>query len=105
DLGCDGHRPAFVSAGNVFLFVPVRDLAAVGRARVDAARWPAVKAGHDIVGAYVYTRGGAAAETSYRVRLFAPDHGISEDPATGAAAATLPGQIIASERLGDGSHR
>jgi trans-2,3-dihydro-3-hydroxyanthranilate isomerase len=105
DLGFDNHRPAFVAAGNLFLFVPVRDLAAVGRAKVDATHWPKVKGGHDIVGAYVYTRGGAAAETDYRVRLFAPDHGITEDPATGSAAATLPGQIIASEPLANGSHR
>jgi len=39
DLGCDGFAPATWSAGNPVTFVPVRGLDAVGRARVDSARW------------------------------------------------------------------
>lgn len=105
DIGFDGHKPGFVAAGNTFLFVPLKSFDALGRAGVDAAHWSAARAGQSIVGAYVYARGGAAADTDFRARMFAPDHGIPEDAATGSAAATLPGQIVACEALADGSHR
>ena len=34
--------------------------------------------------------------------MFAPNAGIVEDPATGSAAASLPGQIVLAQRLDDG---
>lgn len=44
-------------------------------------------------------------DTSFRTRLYAPNEGIPEDPATGSAAATLPGQIHFHESLEDGRYR
>ncbi len=35
--------------------------------------------------------------------MFAPHAGIPEDPATGSAAAALPGQIALAGALGDGA--
>ena len=55
--------------------------------------------------AYIYTAGGALPGTSFRARLYAPGEGIAEDPATGSAAATLPGPIHLHESLDDGRHR
>jgi trans-2,3-dihydro-3-hydroxyanthranilate isomerase len=55
--------------------------------------------------AYIYAAGGASSDGSYRARLYAPAAGIPEDPATGSAAATMPGQIHLCEKLADGSHR
>ena len=50
-------------------------------------------------------RGAAIApNTSFRARLFAPTEGIPEDPATGSATAVLAAQLLAAERLGDGTH-
>ncbi len=58
-----------------------------------------------MVGVLAYTRGGENVDAHWHTRMFAPDHGILEDPATGSAAATFPGQIHASENLSNGTQR
>lgn len=105
DIGAGGHAPGDRIAGNAFLFVPVRDMDALARAEVDTVAWRALSAGKGWVGAFVYTLGGQSPGADYRGRMFGPDVGIVEDPATGAAAATFPGQILANEALADGTHK
>ena len=104
DIGFERHAPAFVSAGGTLLCIPVSSLDALAAARLDMARWNEAKANRADANCYVYTRGGGAADADFRARLFAPDHGVAEDPATGSAAAIFPGQIMAQEQLGDGNH-
>jgi len=99
------HRPGDQIAGNAFLFVPVKDMAALARAEIDTAAWKGLSAGKGWVGAFVYTIGGESPDADYRARMFGPDFGVPEDPATGSAAATFPGQILASEGLSDGTHK
>jgi predicted PhzF superfamily epimerase YddE/YHI9 len=41
EIGFENHQPICFSAGLGFLFVPLRDLSAVARARAHAAAWPA----------------------------------------------------------------
>jgi trans-2,3-dihydro-3-hydroxyanthranilate isomerase len=53
----------------------------------------------------LYAEGGDADDASFHVRMFAPNAGIPEDPATGSAAAALPGQIALSQNFADGVHR
>ena len=53
--------------------------------------------------AYIYAR-AAEGRDSFKARLYAPGEGIAEDPATGLAAAALPGQIHYCEKLADGKH-
>ncbi len=103
-IGFDNHAPQFVKAGNDWLFVPLSTKEAVGQATVDMAHWTATKAGQDIVGVYVYCRGGVEDGAAFHARMFAPEFGVPEDPATGSAAAAFPGQIIPSEDPGDGTH-
>jgi len=55
--------------------------------------------------AYVYVRGGDDPRTSFRARMFAPTHGIPEDPATGSATALLAAQLLRTETLRDGTHK
>jgi trans-2,3-dihydro-3-hydroxyanthranilate isomerase len=52
----------------------------------------------------LYAEGGDA-DADYHVRMFAPGAGVAEDPATGSAAAALPGQLALSQRLADGARR
>jgi len=107
-LGSDelggGHAPGVFNAGNSFLFVPARDLSAVSQAEIDPAAWKAISQGRGWVGVFVYCAGGEGEETAFHGRMFGPDFGVPEDPATGSAAATFPGQIAACEQLGDGTH-
>jgi trans-2,3-dihydro-3-hydroxyanthranilate isomerase len=80
------------SAGVPFTVVPVADVGALGRARVDMARWEQDVATTDASHLYVVTSTGAR---RWQVRMFAPAMGITEDPATGAAAAAFSGYLLA----------
>jgi trans-2,3-dihydro-3-hydroxyanthranilate isomerase len=87
--------PAFEAGyGTAFLFAELPDRAAVAHARLRLEAWQAAEPrlwGH---GAYVYAVTGAHdGATQVHARLFAPDLGIGEDPATGSAAAALVGSL------------
>ncbi len=102
-LDRNGHRPRRISAGSVYIYVCAK-LEAVRHARLNSSAFEAL--GLDkTVGVYLYAAGGEAPDADYHARMFAPTAGIVEDPATGSAAAALPGQIARAEPLGDGTHR
>lgn len=85
--------PAFASAGLPYVVVPVRSVEAAGRARLDvAARRDALGADPPARFVYVVAPGGAPG-VDLHVRMFAPDVGVPEDPATGSACAALGGYL------------
>jgi trans-2,3-dihydro-3-hydroxyanthranilate isomerase len=95
---------AYATSGVPWLFVSVRDRAALGRARMDAATWE----GHlaDAWGPHVYVVTDDAEDgVTLRARMFAPAMGIAEDPATGAAATALAALLAARDGAGDGRLR
>jgi trans-2,3-dihydro-3-hydroxyanthranilate isomerase len=99
----DQHRPRSISAGAVYVYV-CAELETVRAARLNSSAFDAL--GFDqTVGVYLYAAGGEAPDADYHARMFAPTAGIREDPATGSAAAALPGQIARAEPLSDGTHR
>jgi len=101
-IGAGALAPAAVSCGVPYLLVPVRDLAFVKDARFDRAAWERSIA--PLWAHAIYVFDGSAAERGQRIRarMFAPDLGIVEDPATGSAAATLAGYLaLASAEHGD----
>ena len=55
-------------------------------------------------GLYLYTPDPEGMGQSWRVRMFALDLGVPEDPATGAAASAFAGVLMQYEALGDGTH-
>jgi trans-2,3-dihydro-3-hydroxyanthranilate isomerase len=83
------------SAGVPFSIVPVADPVSLARARLDATRWAADVAGSDAPHLYLVTPLDDLGTSSnrWRTRMFAPAMGISEDPATGAAAAAFAGYL------------
>jgi len=100
DIGFGAHEPSLFSAGAPYLFVPVGSLAAIGRARPGAL----ASTSGDGPGAFLYTREAARAGSAYHARMFAPAWGVTEDPATGSAAAAFAGVVHAFDRPGDGEH-
>ncbi len=101
EVGFGAHRPSLFSVGVTFVMIPVVDAAALARAK------PADEPHSQALGAseiYVYTRAERAAPYSYRARMFAPEIGIVEDPATGGAAAAFAGVLARFEKLADGWH-
>ncbi len=102
ELGFANHTPCLVeSSGNEWLFIPVKSLDVIAKAKINSAYWQEAKNGHDIVGAYLYTDECVDKTSSYHARMFAPDFGIVEDPATGAAVATFPGSLLEYNQLED----
>ena len=83
------HPPSDIGTGLGFVAVRLTDLDALAAAAPDRASLrtlPSPSARHGVV-AYVPVEG----EVDLRVRVFVPEMGIDEDPATGSAAAALAG--------------
>jgi trans-2,3-dihydro-3-hydroxyanthranilate isomerase len=79
------------STGNAFLYVPLRDRAAVDRAALlDPRRLTELVPDAARVGVFILAPDGddPAARRVYS-RMFAPAHGVPEDPATGSASGAL----------------
>ncbi|GGB36132.1 phenazine biosynthesis protein PhzF [Roseibium aquae] len=104
DIGFENHDPSRFKVGSPFNFVPVRNLDALARAKPVMSRWKA-GFGHDSHNdAYVYCRETRSRESAFQARMFAPDMGIAEDPATGSAAAAFAGVVHFYDGLTSGTH-
>lgn len=106
EIGFENHLPSLWSAGVPFLLVPVHDVGVAERIEFDPQLWEKVAPfaeGH-LASAYIYCRGGIHHAARFHARMFTTDMGISEDPATGSAAAALSGAIHRFDALPDGHH-
>ena len=92
------------TSGVPFLFVSVRDRAALARVRLNGGAWERHLAGAWAPHLYVVTD-DADAGASLRARMFAPAMGIGEDPATGGAVTALAGLLAARDAARDGTLR
>jgi trans-2,3-dihydro-3-hydroxyanthranilate isomerase len=101
DIGFDRHRISRYSCGTPYTFVPVAALEAIARAAPDLARFRAV---FGETGVFLYTRETKSADNAVHARMFAPQFGIVEDPATGSAAAAFAGVAREFEAPEDGVH-
>jgi trans-2,3-dihydro-3-hydroxyanthranilate isomerase len=97
DIGTGRHVPSRHGVGPSFTCVPVASVAALDAARPAQAPDPAD-------GLYLYTPDPEGTGQSWRVRMFAPNFGVPEDPATGAAASAFAGVLMQFETLGEGTH-
>jgi trans-2,3-dihydro-3-hydroxyanthranilate isomerase len=105
EIGFENHRPTRFAAGNAFVFVPVSTLEAIGKARVSSTHWASAFSGEAATGVFLYTRQVAHTTSAFHARMFAPDNGIPEDPATGSAAVNFAGVIHRFDEPTDGTHR
>ena len=92
--------PAAYGVGSAFTCVPLASRAALAAARIDSARWQAALASTAAPDVYPFFRDGG----TIHARMFAPAHGIPEDPATGSAAVALAAWLAAEGGIGDGEH-
>ena len=102
DLLNDDWSPQALSCGLPFLFVPVRNLAAVAKARVRMDVWDATLKGTWASEVFVFAPGGERPGTAFHARMFAPGLNVPEDPATGSANAALAGYLAARDPRRDG---
>jgi trans-2,3-dihydro-3-hydroxyanthranilate isomerase len=100
----DGEwTPRAWTCGVPYLFVPVRDRAAVARSRVNAEAWERVLAGTWAPEVLVFAREGDRTGSDLHGRMYAPGFGIAEDPATGSAAAALAGYLARRDPRHEGT--
>jgi trans-2,3-dihydro-3-hydroxyanthranilate isomerase len=104
DLATGVHHPARFSAGVPFAFVALARQSAVERVQPDLNHWQAAFGGNGRESVYVYCAETVHREHAYHARMFAPDMGLSEDPATGGAVAAFAGVIMRDSLLKDGDH-
>lgn len=99
-----GIAPRSAGFGVMFLMVELASLDALARAALTLPPAALLDAGLEN-GVYLFTR--ATPDGTIRVRMFAPLHGIVEDPATGAAAAGLAALLADADAAAtlDGSWR
>ncbi len=96
------NRPRRVGAGVDYIFARA-SLAAVQSAKFNSSAFEALQL-EDTVGVVLLASGGVNSDATYHVRMFAPGAGVPEDPATGSAAAALPGYIALCQSNDDGCH-
>ncbi|HMJ06911.1 MAG TPA: PhzF family phenazine biosynthesis isomerase, partial [Chthoniobacterales bacterium] len=73
--------------------VPLRDRDALARVQVDVARWREALSNSWAKDVFVFCHEAEGSAANLRARMFAPGLGISEDPATGSAAAAFAGYL------------
>ena len=105
EIGFENHHPARAAAGNAFALIPVSTREALGKARVNMTQWTAAFTDSGIVGAYLYSRECVHTASAFHARMFAPDHGMPEDPASGSAAICFAAALHRFDTLPEGVHR
>jgi trans-2,3-dihydro-3-hydroxyanthranilate isomerase len=97
------HPPRVASAGLPFLLVELRDRTALAEARVRHDEHAVVMHLCGGEGLHLYTRDTGVPGVDLRARMYAPLHGVAEDPATGSANVALAGLLAACAPEADGS--
>ena len=105
DIGFDRFVPARWSVGNAFTFVPVRNLDAVRRCRVNEPAWDQAFELGGRTSAFVFCGETIDPANQFHARMFAPRLGVAEDPATGSAVAAMGGLCVRTLALDQGEHR
>ncbi len=104
EVGFANHRVTCFGAGIHFVFVPVASRRVLAEATPNIAYWQAVREKTGSGSVFLYTPQTERHDTRFRARMFAPQDGISEDPATGSAAAAFAGVIRKFDTPPDGHH-
>jgi trans-2,3-dihydro-3-hydroxyanthranilate isomerase len=106
DLAPAPDEPETWSCGMHYLYVALRDRAALARARLRADAWDRHFGKDSFAHAvFLFCREPERPGSDVRARMYAPEFGVPEDPATGSAAAALAGYLAARDRGGDGTRR
>ncbi len=101
DIGVGPHSPGVFEGGPRFMYVPVKDLSILAKARPMEPAWSqAIKIG-GVDNAYLYTQ----TADGFQARMFSPTAGIPEDPATGSASAILAAQLLTAGQLKEGENQ
>jgi trans-2,3-dihydro-3-hydroxyanthranilate isomerase len=93
DIATATHPPRMASVGLPFWVVELASRAALSRARPAPAHWPTE--GSRMVWLYTRDLAPGDGDVDLTARMFAPDDGVPEDPATGSATAAACAMLAA----------
>lgn len=91
-----------VSTGLPFLLVPLKDLEAVRRARLDLKAYGELVERGGAQGVLLFSPETYRPENDLNARMFADGLGVPEDPATGSANGCLAGYLVKHRYFGRG---
>jgi len=92
DIANENHRPCIASCGAAFILAELKSYQALASASPRADIFGREVAKHPATSILLYTQVDEE-EIDIRARMFAPHHGIPEDPATGSANVALIGLL------------
>ncbi len=98
-FGFGDYRPVRANSGPRWTVAPVASPDLLSRIQLDGGAIGALGEGYESL--YVIAPGG---DGDFQCRMFAPLHGIHEDPATGSAAVAFAALFAAWGGAGDGTH-
>ena len=105
DLLTGEYAPQAVSCGLPFLFIPLTNRDAVGRARVKLDLLQHTLSGYWTQEVFVFAFDPERPTSDVRARMFAPGLSVPEDPATGSACAALGGYLALRGATTNGTRR
>jgi trans-2,3-dihydro-3-hydroxyanthranilate isomerase len=92
DIETGNHRPCIASCGAAFILAELKNREALARAQARADVFHREVAKQPATSILLYTQVNEG-DIDIRARMFAPHHGIPEDPATGSANVALIGLL------------
>lgn len=97
----DGSNVQVWDGGVGYTMVPVHSMEAVKAVEVTPSLLPEALPFCEfrVTNPYVFCKGGEGKDADFHARMFAPNFGIPEDPATGSAVSSLSGWIAEHEML------
>lgn len=105
DIMKDADFAQFFSCGVPFLFVPVRDRTVLARITINPVASRALQASVGASQLFVFCHDPEREDSNIRARMFAPELGVAEDPATGSAVAAFGGYLARRSWHKDGTLR
>jgi trans-2,3-dihydro-3-hydroxyanthranilate isomerase len=105
EVGSGDAEPMAVSCGVPFLFVPLRNSRAVARAEANQPAWRKYLTDYWANQIYVFSFDTRERGAQIHARMFGPEVGVVEDPATGSAATALAGYLAKLEGAQEGTLR
>lgn len=103
DIRVDTYSPEGASCGVPFLMVPLRDRAALARARVRSDEFEEALGGYWATKVFLFCDDPELRGSDFRARMFAPGIGVAEDPATGSACVAFGGYLAKRDPRPDGT--
>ena len=105
EIGFENHRPTALLGRQCLRVRAGRVAGGDGEGAGGVARTGMRRSRAGQVGAFLYCRQTVHTTSAFHARMFAPDMGIPEDPATGSAAAAFAGVVHRFDALPDGAHK